>query len=219
LSCPPENHLVTLATPLISQQFASTRSRVLSVALLALLGACSSTPPAAPPASAPVDVKTSAAAVAAAKPAPAPAPALMAAPAPAEPRPAANASATTTALPAYLDPNSDISKRRSVFFEFDQADFTSASRSVVELHGKYLSSQPKLAIRIEGNADERGSTEYNLALGQKRAESVRRALKLVGVADTQMETVSWGEERPKATGHDEAAWSQNRRADLQYPAR
>ncbi|MFZ2650447.1 MAG: OmpA family protein, partial [Burkholderiaceae bacterium] len=84
-------------------------------------------------------------------------------------------------------------------------------------HGKYLGSKPQLAIRIEGNADERGSAEYNLALGQRRAEAVLHALKLFGVRDSQMEAVSWGEERPKLISHDESAWAQNRRADLAYP--
>ncbi|HSY28407.1 MAG TPA: OmpA family protein, partial [Burkholderiaceae bacterium] len=69
---------------------------------------------------------------------------------------------------------------------------------------------------IQGNTDERGGSEYNLALGQKRAEAVRKALTVMGVADSQLEAVSFGKEKPKATGHDEAAWSQNRRADLAY---
>ena len=90
---------------------------------------------------------------------------------------------------------------------------------MLELHGRYLSANPKLSIRVEGNADERGSAEYNLALGQKRAESVVRALKLYGVKDSQMEAVSWGKEKPKAMGHDEAAWAQNRRVDLVYPSK
>ena len=88
---------------------------------------------------------------------------------------------------------------------------------MLEQHGKYLLSKPNLAIHIEGNADERGSAEYNLALGQKRAEAALKALKLYGVKDAQMEAVSWGKERPKALEHDEAAWAENRRADLVYP--
>jgi peptidoglycan-associated lipoprotein len=76
-----------------------------------------------------------------------------------------------------------------------------------------------VAVKIEGNCDERGSAEYNLALGQKRAESVRQSLKVYGVKDTQLEAVSWGSEKPKAQGHDESAWAQNRRADVQYPGR
>ena len=73
------------------------------------------------------------------------------------------------------------------------------------------------AAKVEGNADERGSAEYNLALGQKRAEAVVKGLKIYGATDRQLEAVSWGEERPVATGHDEAAWAKNRRADIVYP--
>ena len=76
-----------------------------------------------------------------------------------------------------------------------------------------------MAVRIEGNTDERGGAEYNLALGQRRADAVARALRIFGVRDSQMETVSWGKEKPVAQGHDEASWAQNRRADVVYPAR
>ena len=148
-----------------------------------------------------------------------------AAPPAAAPAPAPNASAqgtdsstvNTVTLPAHLDPKSPISMQRSVYFEFDDSALKNEDLGLVERHGKYLSSQPSLAIRIEGNADERGSAEYNLALGQRRAESVARALKIYGIKDTQMEPVSYGEEKPMAQGHDESAWSQNRRADLVYP--
>ena len=78
-------------------------------------------------------------------------------------------------------------------------------------------SNPSLAIKIEGNADDRGNAEYKLALGGKRAEAVLRALKIYGVKDSQMDAISWGKETPKATGHDEAAWVQNRPVDLEYP--
>ncbi|HNG79523.1 MAG TPA: peptidoglycan-associated lipoprotein Pal, partial [Burkholderiaceae bacterium] len=144
--------------------------------------------------------------------APAPAPA-KATPAPTPAQPVARA------LPPYLDPNSDLSKQRSVFFDFDQQAIKPEFTGLIELHGKFLSANPAVAIRIEGNADERGSSEYNLALGQRRAESVRKALQLLGVKEGQMEAISYGKERPRATGHDEAAWSQNRRADLQYPTK
>ncbi len=90
---------------------------------------------------------------------------------------------------------------------------------LLQLQGHYLESKPSVSIKIEGNADERGSREYNLALGQRRAEAVLKSLEIYGVKDAQMEAVSWGKERPKATGHDEAAWAQNRRADLVYPPR
>jgi len=87
---------------------------------------------------------------------------------------------------------------------------------VVEVHGKYLVANPTRRVVIEGNADERGSREYNLALGQKRAEAVKSRLRLLGVQESQIETVSLGEEKPVATGSDEASWAQNRRADLNY---
>ena len=103
---------------------------------------------------------------------------------------------------------------RPVYFDFDEFAIKTEFTGLVEQHGKYLAANPRLAIRIEGNADERGSTEYNLALGQKRAQAVLTALKIFGVRDSQAEVVSWGEEKPKAAGHDESAWAQNRRADL-----
>jgi peptidoglycan-associated lipoprotein len=173
--------------------------------LTALLGACSSTPVAAPtPSPKPV-------AVAAPAPAAQPAPPVVAA------RPTPSSTVATVSLPAYLDPKSDISTGRSVYFDFDMALVKPEFSSVVERHGKFLTSNPKVAIKIEGNTDERGSAEYNLALGQKRAEAVRQALKIYGVKETQMEAISWGSEKPKTAGHDESAWAQNRRADLQYP--
>jgi peptidoglycan-associated lipoprotein len=119
----------------------------------------------------------------------------------------------------HLNPNSLISTQRSVYFDFDQFNVKSSETAVVERQGKYLASKPNLAIRLEGNADERGGREYNLALGQKRAEAVARALKVYGVSDKQAEPVSFGSEKPKAAGHDEAAWAQNRRVDFAYPAK
>jgi peptidoglycan-associated lipoprotein len=83
-------------------------------------------------------------------------------------------------------------------------------------HAKYLGSNKGRKILIQGNTDERGTSEYNLALGQKRAEAVRRSLASMGVPDTQMEAVSLGKEKPKAAGHDEASWAENRRADINY---
>lgn len=125
----------------------------------------------------------------------------------------------TVSLPAHLDPQSQIAKGRSVFFDYDAFTIKPEFIGVVERHGKYLVSNPRLAIRIEGNADERGSSEYNLALGQKRAEAVLKSLAILGVGIAQMEAISWGKEKPRAPGHDEAAWAQNRRVDLQYPSR
>jgi peptidoglycan-associated lipoprotein len=134
-------------------------------------------------------------------------------------RPAGPSTVTTVAVPAYLDPKSEISLGRSVYFDFDTAALKPEFTSLIERHGKFLVANPKVAVKVEGNADERGSAEYNLALGQKRAEAVRQSLKLYGVKDTQVEAISWGSEKPKAPGHDESAWAQNRRADVQYPNR
>jgi peptidoglycan-associated lipoprotein len=114
-----------------------------------------------------------------------------------------------------MDPNSPLAKR-SVFFDFDSFVVKPEFQSLVEAHGKYLTSNKERRIVIEGNADERGSREYNLALGQKRADAVKSRLGLLGAADAQIETVSFGEEKPRANGHDESAWSQNRRADIVY---
>jgi len=122
-------------------------------------------------------------------------------------------------IPDYLNPKSALSKTRSVYFDYDVFTVKPEFSNLVELHGKYLASHPQLSIRVEGNADERGSSEYNLALGQKRAESVVRALKVYGVKDAQVEAVSLGKEKPVATGHDEAAYAQNRRVDLGYPSK
>lgn len=126
------------------------------------------------------------------------------------------AGVTTAALPAHKDPKSAISRERSIYFDYDDFSIKGEYQGVIVNHGKYLQANPGLAVRIEGHADERGSAEYNLALGQKRAEAIMRALKLYGVKDSQMEAVSFGEERPQATGGDEAAWSRNRRGDVTY---
>lgn len=116
----------------------------------------------------------------------------------------------------HLDPNSVLSREHSVFFEFDDSAIAREWQPVVQRHGEYLSHAPQLKIVVQGNTDERGSSEYNLALGQRRAESVKKALELVGAKASQIEAVSFGEEKPQATGHDEAAWRQNRRADIVY---
>jgi len=113
------------------------------------------------------------------------------------------------------DPKSPLSLR-SIYFDFDSFVVTDKFRPMVEAHAKYLLANKGRKVVIQGNADERGGSEYNLALGQKRAEAVRRAIQLMGVGETQMEAVSFGKEKPKALGHDEAAWAENRRADLVY---
>lgn len=113
------------------------------------------------------------------------------------------------------DPKGVLAKR-SVYFDYDSYLVKQDDKPVLENHAKYLSSNKGRKIVVQGNTDERGGSEYNLALGQKRAEAVRKSLSLLGVAESQMEAVSFGKEKPKAIGHDEASWAENRRADIAY---
>jgi peptidoglycan-associated lipoprotein len=106
--------------------------------------------------------------------------------------------------------------KRSVYFDFNSYVVKDEFKPVIEAHSQYLIKNADRKIVIQGNTDERGGSEYNLALGQKRAEAVRRALNLLGVPDAQIEAVSFGKEKPKATGSNEAAWAENRRADIAY---
>ncbi|HEX4782119.1 MAG TPA: peptidoglycan-associated lipoprotein Pal [Usitatibacter sp.] len=106
--------------------------------------------------------------------------------------------------------------KRSVYFDFDSNSVKDEYRGLVQAHSRYLNDHRDTRIRIEGNCDERGSREYNLALGQRRAESVKKVMTVLGVSDGRVETVSYGEEKPAAAGHDENAWAQNRRADIKY---
>ena len=109
-----------------------------------------------------------------------------------------------------------ILSKRSIYFDFDSYIVKDEFKSVVEAHAQYLNSHKNRKIIIQGNTDDRGGREYNLALGQKRAEAVRKALVLLGVSDTQVEAVSLGKEKPKATGSDEASYAENRRSDIVY---
>jgi peptidoglycan-associated lipoprotein len=115
----------------------------------------------------------------------------------------------------FNDPASPLYKK-SVFFDFDSFVVKSEFQPVIEAHGKYLASTKNRRIVIEGHTDERGGREYNLALGQKRAEAVKQRLMLLGATDSQIETVSFGKEKPRAVGSNEEAWAQNRRADIVY---
>lgn len=114
------------------------------------------------------------------------------------------------------DPGSPLAER-SIFYDFDRYDIKEEYVPIIEAHANFLLTNPELTIKVEGNCDDRGSREYNLALGQRRAESVKRAMTLLGVEEDRIETVSFGAERPRAFGQDEAAWSQNRRSDIVYP--
>jgi peptidoglycan-associated lipoprotein len=123
--------------------------------------------------------------------------------------------ATSKGVDPFTDPNNPLSKK-SVFFDFDSFVVKGEYQPLVEAHGKYLAANTGRQIKIEGNTDERGGREYNLALGQKRAEAVKQRLLLMGARDAQVETVSFGKEKPRATGSNEEAWAQNRRADIVY---
>jgi len=160
---------------------------LISIVLANLLVACASQKPKEPEAVAPAPAVET--------PAPAPAP--------------------MVAVDPLNDPASILSKR-SVYFPFDVSAVQEADKPIVEAHGKYLSEHPDRMVRVEGNADERGSNEYNLALGQRRAESVKKMLELGGAKASQIETVSYGEEKPVCTEHNEACWKQNRRSDIKY---
>ena len=113
------------------------------------------------------------------------------------------------------DPGSPLSTR-SIMFDFDSYEVKAEYRPVLEAHAGYLQSKGDARVILQGFADERGSREYNLALGQKRAEAVRKALAVLGVADAQMEAVSFGEEKPRNEGNTEEAYAENRRTDLVY---
>ena len=122
---------------------------------------------------------------------------------------------TTQAVDPFTDPANPLSKK-SIYFDFDSFVVKSEFQPTVEAHGKYLAANSGRRVTVEGNTDERGGREYNLALGQKRAEAVKQRLMLMGARDAQIDTVSFGKEKPRATGSTEEAWAQNRRADIVY---
>lgn len=165
----------------------------ISVLLISLLAACASDKPAE----------------VASAPAPAAAPE---APAPVAQAPAEAAPVSTDALD---DANSILAKREA-FFDFDKSIIKADDKPAIQAHGQYLGGRPDRSVTVEGNCDERGSSEYNIGLGNRRADAVKKMLIVSGAKAGQISTVSYGEERPRATGHNEAAWSQNRRADIVY---
>jgi len=172
--------------------------KTLSIMLMAAatLAACSSTP---------IDTK---------------APVASASATPAIPPAASTAQSTvaTVTLDPLDDPKGQLAAR-SVYFAYDDFTVDPKYQPLVQAHGQFLQAHAAVQIRIEGNADERGSREYNLALGDKRAQIVAKQLELMGAKPAQIEAVSYGEERPKSEGHDETAWAENRRADIRYVKR
>jgi len=119
------------------------------------------------------------------------------------------------AASALKDPASILSKR-SIYYDLDKFDVRDEYRGLVEAHAKYLRENPAARILIQGNTDERGSREYNVGLGQRRSDNVKRMLVLLGAREDQIESVSLGEEKPQADGQSEDAWSKNRRSDILY---
>ena len=138
-------------------------------------------------------------------PAPAPAPAATPAPAPAEPQ-----------LTREEMREQEMLAMTVFYFDFDQSDLKPEAREALVYHANRLKANPNMSVRLEGHADERGTREYNLALGERRAQSVERYLQVQGVSARQMETISYGEERPVASGTTEAAYARNRRVELKY---
>ena len=168
---------------------------ILSIVLVNLLAACASEKP--------KEVVS--------EPAPAP---VAAAPATAAAEPAQTTAAADAAAAAAA---AAIPEVRSAYFPFDVDAVQESDRATIQANGAYLGKNKDVKVRVEGNADERGSTEYNLALGQRRANNVKKLLVLSGAMASQIETVSFGEEKPRCAEHNEACWSQNRRADIVYP--
>lgn len=171
---------------------------IFCAAIVTLLAACSSTPTNSGDQAAPTASANTAAATTAGKGSTTTSP------------------ATNSTQKNSLNDQKDALANRSVFFDFDKYLVDEKYRALIQAHAAYLKKNPNKKITLEGNTDDRGSSEYNLALGQKRAEAVRKMMVLLGVADKQLEAVSLGKEKPKAAGKDESSRAQNRRADLHY---
>lgn len=147
---------------------------------------------------------------------PAPTPAPVIAPKPAAIPPLARpVDQPVVPVNPLTDPNNILSKR-SIYYDYDMSNIKPEFRPLVEAHARYLRDHPGASIAIQGNTDERGSHEYNIALGQRRSESVMKMMQLLSVPERQMEAISFGREKPRALGHDEASWAENRRSDIFY---
>lgn len=115
-------------------------------------------------------------------------------------------------------PQGGLLAKRVIYFDFDSSEIKGEGTDVVAAHAKYLAGRSAVRVRLEGNTDDRGSREYNIGLGERRAQAVRRALLLQGATEAQISTVSYGAERPAVAGNDESAWSKNRRVEIVYLA-
>ncbi|MDM0118848.1 peptidoglycan-associated lipoprotein Pal [Variovorax arabinosiphilus] len=129
--------------------------------------------------------------------------------------------AASGVAPVTIDPNAataqgPVGVARIVYFDYDSYTLKPEYQSLIDGHARFLKANPQRRISIEGHTDERGGREYNLALGQKRSEAVRRALNLLGISDNQVEAVSFGKEKPAVSGSGESVWAQNRRAEITY---
>ncbi len=118
----------------------------------------------------------------------------------------------------WEDPSSPLSQR-IIYFDYDSNEVRPADRDIIAAHAQYLVANPQVHVTLEGHADERGSREYNIGLGERRAQAVRSLMTIQGVPQGQITTVSYGEEKPAVDGHDEYAWQQNRRVEIVYPVR
>ncbi len=140
-------------------------------------------------------------------------------PAPTETAPAqttTDSSAATAAEAARRAAEQRLLTQTVIYFDFDRSDIRPEYAQVIAAHARKLAASPNLKVRLEGHTDERGSREYNIGLGERRAQSIRRAMLLQSVGDAQLNTVSYGEERPAVDGHDEGAWAKNRRVEIVY---
>ncbi len=167
---------------------------LLPALLAAVLAACSSTPPAGD--GAPVEGRT--------------------ADTGAKVTTVTTGSVDATGLPRELTDGKSILSKRVVYFDYDKYDIKDEYKDLVAAHAKFLTGNRQFKVLVQGNTDERGSREYNLSLGQKRADAVKRNLMLLGAKEEQIESVSLGKEKPADDGHDEAAWAKNRRAQILY---
>lgn len=179
-----------------------TYRHVLLIAALSLLAACSSTPD--KPSSATVEDKSSGGSSSTDSSSGATAA-----------RSYGTGGDSTTSMTALDDPQGPLAVR-TIYFEYDSSEIQAQFREAIEAHAALLMANPDAVMSLEGHADERGSREYNLALGERRAQAVKRQMTLLGVSSSQIRTTSYGEERPVTEEHDEFAWSQNRRVEIIY---
>ena len=142
-------------------------------------------------------------------PAPAPAPSAMS-------TPPGVRSAPATSVAGVRTSGKSMPQAHSVYYDYDRSEIKSEDVKLIEAHAQYLREHTDLKVKVEGNADERGSAEYNLALGQRRADAVQKRMTILGIPSDRIETVSFGKEKPKARGHEESSWSENRRSDIVY---